>query len=136
VGIVLFASLSGMALGGWLSGLVFDWTGSYLAAFLNGVAWNAVNVVIVATLLLRGRAPGAARGRIGRAPRRRDLRVPTRRGVDAPRTRAGEGDVEEDEAVEDRRIPAIQRREQVPRRMADEIGEGHLARGHEGRPAA
>jgi MFS family permease len=55
VGIVLFASLSGMALGGWLSGLVFDWTGSYLAAFLNGVAWNAVNVVIVATLLLRGR---------------------------------------------------------------------------------
>jgi MFS family permease len=55
VGIVLFATLIGMALGGWLSGLVFDLTGSYFAAFLNGVAWNAANVVIVTTLLLRGR---------------------------------------------------------------------------------
>jgi MFS family permease len=55
VGVVLFATLIGMALGGWMSGLVFDWTGSYFAAFLNGVAWNAANVLIVATLLLRGR---------------------------------------------------------------------------------
>jgi len=55
VGIVLFATLIGMALGGWLSGLIFDLTGSYAAAFLNGVAWNAVNVVIIATLLLRAR---------------------------------------------------------------------------------
>ena len=54
VGIVLMATLLGMALGGWMSGLVFDLTGSYLAAFANGVAWNAVNVVVVATLLLRG----------------------------------------------------------------------------------
>jgi MFS family permease len=53
VGVVLFATLLGMALGGWLSGLIFDMTGSYYAAFLNGVAWNAVNVVIVTTLLLR-----------------------------------------------------------------------------------
>ncbi|WP_137179704.1 MFS transporter [Roseomonas sp. AR75] len=55
VGVVLFATLIGMAFGGWLSGLVFDLTGSYFAAFLNGVAWNAVNVVIVTTLLLRVR---------------------------------------------------------------------------------
>ncbi|PWS38879.1 MFS transporter [Falsiroseomonas bella] len=55
VGIVLFATLIGMAFGGWLSGLIFDMTGSYFAAFLNGVAWNAVNVVIVTTLLLRAR---------------------------------------------------------------------------------
>jgi MFS family permease len=54
VGIVLFATLFGMAFGGWLSGLIFDLTGSYFAAFANGVAWNAANVIIVATLLLRG----------------------------------------------------------------------------------
>jgi MFS family permease len=57
VGIVLFATLIGMALGGWLSGVVFDITGSYAAAFLNGVAWNALNLLIVASLLLRGRRP-------------------------------------------------------------------------------
>jgi MFS family permease len=55
VGIVLMATLVGMAFGGWLSGLVFDMTGSYFAAFANGVAWNAMNVVIVTTLLLRTR---------------------------------------------------------------------------------
>ncbi|ONG49408.1 MFS transporter [Pseudoroseomonas deserti] len=56
VGIVLSSTLLGMALGGWLSGVIFDMTGSYAAAFLNGVAWNLVNVVIVTTLLLRGRS--------------------------------------------------------------------------------
>lgn len=60
VGIVLFATLLGMAGGGWVSGLIFDMTGSYAAAFLNGVAWNAANVVIVTTLLLRGGARRAA----------------------------------------------------------------------------
>jgi MFS family permease len=60
VGIVLMATLVGMAVGGWLSGVIFDATGSYAAAFLNGVAWNAANVVIVATLLLRRRARPAA----------------------------------------------------------------------------
>jgi MFS family permease len=54
VGIVLFSTLIGMAAGGWLSGIVFDVTGSYAAAFLNGVAWNALNLLIVASLLLRG----------------------------------------------------------------------------------
>jgi len=55
VGIVLMATLVGMALGGWLSGVIFDLTGSYAAAFLNGVAWNAANVLIMVTLLLRSR---------------------------------------------------------------------------------
>ena len=41
------ASLVGMALGGWLSGKIFDVSGSYDAAFINGVAWNALNMVIV-----------------------------------------------------------------------------------------
>jgi predicted MFS family arabinose efflux permease len=51
VGTVLMASLFGMALGGWMSGAVFDWTGSYRAAFINGIAWNLVNVTIVSFLL-------------------------------------------------------------------------------------
>jgi len=55
VGTVLMATLLGMALGGWLSGAVFDWTGTYRAAFVNGIAWNLVNVGIVGFLLLRVR---------------------------------------------------------------------------------
>jgi hypothetical protein len=43
---VLFRSLFGMALGGWMSGKVFDLTGSYQAAFFNGLAWNALNLAI------------------------------------------------------------------------------------------
>src|SRR4029077_9741555 len=58
VGIVIFASVFGMSFGGWVSGLIFDATGSYAAAFANGVAWNALNVGIVLTLLFRpGRNP-------------------------------------------------------------------------------
>lgn len=53
VGTVLMCTLFGMALGGWMSGKVFDLTGSYHAAFLNGIAWNLLNLTIVATLLLR-----------------------------------------------------------------------------------
>jgi MFS family permease len=53
VGIVLMATLFGMALGGWMSGAIFDLTGSYRAAFLNGLAWNLLNVAIMSWLLLR-----------------------------------------------------------------------------------
>jgi MFS family permease len=52
-GTILMATLFGMALGGWMSGKVFDLTGSYHAAFLNGIAWNLVNLSI-AFILLRG----------------------------------------------------------------------------------
>jgi MFS family permease len=55
VGIVIMVSVAGMAFGGWVSGLIFDATGSYRAAFLNGVAWNALNMGIAALLLLRAR---------------------------------------------------------------------------------
>lgn len=55
LGLVLMATLLGMALGGWLSGLVFDHTGSYRAAFLNGLGWNLMNVVIMVWLLQRTR---------------------------------------------------------------------------------
>jgi MFS family permease len=55
VGTVLMATLFGMALGGWMSGAIFDLTGSYRAAFLNGIAWNMLNVSIVLVLLWRVR---------------------------------------------------------------------------------
>jgi len=58
-GTVLMFTLFGMALGGWMSGKVFDLTGSYHAAFLNGIGWNVLNLTI-ALLLLRG-ARGARR---------------------------------------------------------------------------
>ena len=61
---VLTATLLGMALGGWLSGKIFDLTGAYDAAFLNGIAWNVLNVAIVLFLLARTRgrsAPGRGR---------------------------------------------------------------------------
>jgi MFS family permease len=55
VGIVIFASVIGMSFGGWVSGVIFDATGSYAAAFMNGLAWNGVNIIIIAALLLRTR---------------------------------------------------------------------------------
>ena len=53
VGIVITASLLGMALGGWISGAIFDLTGSYKAAFVNGFLWNLVTLAIAAWLLRR-----------------------------------------------------------------------------------
>ena len=53
VGVVMMMTLLGMALGGWMSGVIFDMTGSYRAAFTNGVAWNALNAGIVLFLLMR-----------------------------------------------------------------------------------
>jgi MFS family permease len=62
VGIVIMSTILGMALGGWMSGFIYDQTGSYAAAFLNGIAWNLVNVTAMALLLWRsgrGRAVAA-----------------------------------------------------------------------------
>lgn len=53
VGSVLTATLFGMALGGWMSGKVFDLTGSYQAAFINGILWNLLNFSIAAFLFWR-----------------------------------------------------------------------------------
>src|SRR6185369_13756884 len=60
VGIVIFASVFGMSFGGWVSGVIFDLTGSYAAAFANGFAWNLLNIVIVLMLLMRKRERLAA----------------------------------------------------------------------------
>jgi MFS family permease len=59
LGLVLMMTLFGMALGGWMSGAIFDLYGSYHAAFLNGLAWNLVNFTITAWLLVRSRRRAA-----------------------------------------------------------------------------
>jgi MFS family permease len=62
-GIVLMATLFGMAFGGWVSGAIFDMTGSYRAAFINGIGFNLLNLTIAFWLLRRslpGRAVAAA----------------------------------------------------------------------------
>jgi MFS family permease len=55
VGLVIMSTILGMALGGWMSGAIFDYTGSYWQAFANGLAWNMLNGTIVVFLLLRRR---------------------------------------------------------------------------------
>ncbi len=57
VGTVLMATLLGMALGGWMSGAIFDATSSYRAAFINGIGWNLLNLAIVGFLVWRWRRP-------------------------------------------------------------------------------
>jgi MFS family permease len=63
VGTVLMATLFGMALGGWMSGKVYDLTGSYHAAFINGLGWNLLNLAIALTLLARVHRLHRLRGR-------------------------------------------------------------------------
>jgi MFS family permease len=53
VGVVLSSTLIGMALGGWMSGWIFDLTGGYRAAFINGIGWNFLNLAIIGFLLTR-----------------------------------------------------------------------------------
>ncbi|MFA3917649.1 MFS transporter [Ruegeria hyattellae] len=55
VGFVLMMTIFGMAIGGWMSGWLYDVTGSYTAAFVNGIAWNGLNLVILLALLHRSR---------------------------------------------------------------------------------
>jgi len=52
----------GMSFGGWISGVIFDATGSYAAAFANGLAWNALNITIMLLLLMRARGHSAKAG--------------------------------------------------------------------------
>lgn len=55
VGFVLMMTILGMALGGWMSGWLYDLTGSYQIAFLNGIVWNGLNIAIMVMLLMRSR---------------------------------------------------------------------------------
>ncbi len=56
VSLVLSSTLAGMALGGWLSGVIFDATASYQMAVVHGILWSLLNISIAAWLLLRTRA--------------------------------------------------------------------------------
>lgn len=60
VGFVLMGTILGMALGGWMSGWIYDLTGSYRMAFLNGIAWNLLNLGIIVLILTRTRTRGSA----------------------------------------------------------------------------
>ncbi len=53
VGLAISSTLVGMALGGWMGGVLFDMTGSYRAAFINGIAWNLLNGAVAWWLLFR-----------------------------------------------------------------------------------
>ncbi len=69
VGLVICATILGMALGGWMTGEIFDRTGSYRLAFANGIAWNLMNGAIAALLAWRARARrGGGHGTVRTAP--------------------------------------------------------------------
>ena len=53
VGFVMMCTIMGMAIGGWMSGWIYDLTGSYAAAFWNGIVWNFLNIAIVLFLITR-----------------------------------------------------------------------------------
>jgi MFS family permease len=55
VGLVIMATIVGMAFGGWMSGWIYDLTGSYAAAFWNGIGWNLMNIAIMIMILWRTR---------------------------------------------------------------------------------
>lgn len=61
VGFVMMATILGMALGGWMSGWIYDVSGSYQLAFVNGIAWNGLNIAVILLILMRGRRGGQAR---------------------------------------------------------------------------
>lgn len=63
IGLVITATILGMAVGGWVTGLIYDWTGSYAMAFLNGIAWNVINIGAMLMILMKDRGrlrPAAA----------------------------------------------------------------------------
>ena len=79
IGMVLTATMLGMALGGWMSGALYDLTGSYRAAFANGIAWNVLNAAIALLLLRRARGGARVRQATGKPL------------IDRPPARAGRG---------------------------------------------
>ena len=50
---LLLFSGSGMAAGGWLAGLIYDFAGFYGAAFAVGIAFNLAHLAVVGPLVLR-----------------------------------------------------------------------------------
>lgn len=64
ISMVMTSTLLGMAIGGWMTGAIYDLTGSYQAAFANGIAWNLVNLGIAVWLFRRARPRASAIGRV------------------------------------------------------------------------
>lgn len=66
VGFVMMATILGMALGGWMSGWIYDVTGNYQMAFWNGIVWNVLNIGIILVILARSRPrlPRSASGAV------------------------------------------------------------------------
>jgi MFS family permease len=56
IGLVMMATVIGMAVGGWMTGVIYDWTGSYAVAFLNGIAWNLINIGAMLLILMKDRS--------------------------------------------------------------------------------
>jgi MFS family permease len=50
---VLFTAMSGMAVGSWLAGRMYDHFGSYAPAFASGVAFNLLNLLLLGLLVIR-----------------------------------------------------------------------------------
>ncbi len=63
IGMLMVATVGGMAIGGWVSGLIYDFTNSYREAFLHGILWNLVNVAVMVFILVKSRpAKGKKKG--------------------------------------------------------------------------
>ncbi|MGB7286949.1 MAG: MFS transporter [Salaquimonas sp.] len=66
IGILMVATVGGMAIGGWVSGWIYDLTGSYQIAFMHGIAWNFINIAIMLFILMKSR-PARQKRDLGRA---------------------------------------------------------------------
>ncbi|MEM6825193.1 MAG: MFS transporter [Pseudomonadota bacterium] len=55
VGLLTFATIVGMAFGGWISGVLYDLSGSYRLAILNGIGWNVLNIALIGAILWSSR---------------------------------------------------------------------------------
>jgi MFS family permease len=56
---ILLTGMSGMAAGSWMAGVIYDYFGFYAPAFATGLAFNLVNFVVIALLLVQARRAGA-----------------------------------------------------------------------------
>jgi hypothetical protein len=58
----MFPGALGMAVGGWLAGVMYDEFGFYAPAFGAGIGFNLLNLAAILPLVLRERALRAAAG--------------------------------------------------------------------------